>query len=700
MPKNKLKSNKNNTIPTVHIEKQRAFTIWNEDKFNFFRQMAVHSIWIYKEDEHGNRKFTRTKQTEYYREKGTGQLKPKEKILVKYDVQTKQYFAAKVFIYTNFLKRYRKYMANGDEAILSDQDKALITEYLHAGNELDKSYELYLKIQTDPHTKRVWELFIERDKSLDRKQKERYKYLDEIKLSPFIWHWFEFEYPYYEEFREIGFYCDKLVLSFQIDIHDLDWTIFDTEKGETVSIGGLHFEVQNSKIGFDGFCKLLHSPLMALSFADVGKRQMVKSYVEHNRKQGSYNDLHSDWKSEYVSDKDARPELINCELQYNSLAIYQNNFHTIWKLFRRDQLIGLNWKQIDFAYDFTVNDTAAFIEEIEMDKKKFTDSYIKPMACGTHHFTNVETKYFIKLYDSAKDKEKKKAESGTGLHFYQLYNEKKHIISANPLVPEKYQVIKSDLDFCETIVRFEFSLKRGALNDIRKTMNDALANKDYLDRPEFYKFPVVEKSNKQNVRMYYEDDTITPYLSYLLPYVELKVFNDGFQIKNDTVRDNLKAAFRKHLTNELHMANEISKADVSTELYEKQAVGCLNTAINISFLSKNPIFKPAEDEAAKNAALLSIVDRVLNLIDQKELSAELDKDLISRIADTITKDAVSMAFERYYSENYQKLKDEQIPDIRKAKIMDVLSSLADSTAFEKAGKQQINERFLLMSEVG
>jgi hypothetical protein len=619
--------------------------------------------------------------------------------MYQYKVTVGRFYSGKKFITTNFDNNYRSYLKSKDESILTDQHKELIKAY-KLDKTIDDDFELYSKLIEDDSEHRKWNLFISKLDFLDKKQKERYSNFSDINISPYVWHLFKnYDYPLFEDFREIGFFCDKLVLSFQIDLNEIPFEVFESKVNNYVEINGVPFEVMNTGIGYKNYCKLLKNNDMALSLVDAGSREFVENYIQI-KNESKFESLNNDhWESEIKAKNEYQKTFVNCEVQYSSMSLYNHQFDLIFNVFERDLLYKLNWKQIDYAYDFTCNDVEPFIEQVFIDKKVFKDMYFKPRACGTHHYTSEAKKFYIKIYDSSLDKEKKAKESKAGIHYYNLYNEKKYhtcdkwfnkkITRKNRNGTSYERVIPkglSDLDYCESIMRLELSIKRDSIDAARKEMN-----KNVSVNNELFSFSEISKSLFQNIKMFYDSETITPFIKYLKPYIESILFGESFKINNEKIHDNLKNKFTEYMTDEIHQPMTLKKIDVDIDGLIKQSAGCIRTATAHSTFAKYPLYDKENSNDQVQLMITKSATRLYELLETNFNDKNIDEDLFQIGFRDVVDELIIVTFDKYMNDDFQKAFQNEIAKKRVEIFSQTLSELGQKAFFNEVIRNQLRD---------
>jgi hypothetical protein len=467
------------------------------------------------------------------------------------------------------LDQYNDWFKNKSDDSFKYQDEY---KNYHKSKRKLRYLDVFEKLFNDQALNDKWCRFIDnRDETISKKRKERLKEGRDANIDRELFNQFLEETGHtggrdrYEDFKVISEGCDKFIILFRYDLNLIDYRIFQTEAGEEVKLNGHDFEAVNKGLGHQYYVKILKNDLCAVKIADKGDSLLVKDYIQR-KEEAEDLDKRSGTISEAYQSKDEQSRIeILIEVQFMSVAVHLSQYKYIFQLFDPSYMSKMEWKQLDFYIDFKCNNVKRFVKNIEIDETKFKDQSRRLDGVKSHEFSHKTDQYNIKVYDSFDDKAKKT----NGLHYLNIY-------------------LSNEPETCETIMRLELSISKGALFRIKKIYEETFFNKKMEDNSK-YDFEFEGRQKFHNCRMYFNDQDLSPFISYLVPFIQKVLINGDFKINNKKIAEAIEERLLPKFTDEIDPPEIILKNEYHSDSLLKQSVGCLANFTAKQFVMKYPM---------------------------------------------------------------------------------------------------------------
>ena len=424
----------------------------------------------------------------------------------------------------------------------------------------------------------------------------------------------------YQPYQMIYFGCDKHVINFTYNLNALDFHIFLTQKDEVIEINGTPFGALHSGFGWDGWIKSLKNFDVTIKLGTKGDAKKIKEYVLSKENAWLLDNEERNLTTEIVSTIENKNLQIYCQVQFMSIAIFENRFDIIWDVFDYKQVSKLYWSQIDYCYDFTVNNVDRFLDSIYINDSRFKDYKKKKNEKWTHDYTYKSKDFYIKVYDSLKDKKSKPI---TGAHYMKLY--------------------KDFIPYCTTIYRIEFSIMRGAMNKIRDAYLDS---GERFETDKYFIRDANRNGKNQRIHFFYNSKNITPFIKYLNPYIkaELTDSND-FKINEDRVNDKLRECLDLFLNDTNFNCVRLEGSNLEDQRLLKSATGLVR-----SYSARQYVMKEGLGSKLTDDKIYSLIDHAADVIKEnihkESFLKDFKKGVLNLEVETVIKNLIKSVFEK------------------------------------------------------
>ena len=461
----------------------------------------------------------------------------------------------------------------------------------------------------------------------------------------------------YEPYQMVYFGCDKHVINFTYNLNAIDFQIFLAKKEDIVEINDIAFSALHSGFGWDGWIKSLKNYDMTIKIGTKGDAKKIKDYVLAKQNAWDNDNQIRDFLTEEISIVEEKNIHIYCQVQFMSVAIFENRLSMIWDVFDFDQVSNHYWTQIDYCYDFTVNNVQKFLDSIYINDSRFEDYKKKKNEKWTHDYTYKSKDFYIKVYDSYKDKKSKPI---TGAHYMRLY--------------KKY------IPYCMTIYRIEFSIMREAMNKIRDAY---IESGETFESDQYFIRDASRNGKNQCIRFFYKNKKITPFIHYVKAFIKSELTDSkDYQIKEKRVNDALRENIDKFLIDKDFDCIRFEKTNVDDTRLLKMATALVRNQATRQYVMKEGLGSKLNENQILNLIDYAS-DEIKKQISEEKFLKDFKDGILNQEIELIIKKVIETVFEK--SEAKQ-INQKQMNENLRLSMQDALLTLASDQMLDELKK--------------